>query len=95
VKAPALVVLARANAAKHGISFDEATTVFDNPRASIFPDEWHSQDEQRELIIGNSALNRVVVVCFTERAEGTVRIVTARRATAREKRDSEAYLPAG
>jgi uncharacterized DUF497 family protein len=43
-----------ANLKKHGVSFEEARTIFDNPLALIFDDEAHSQEEQREIIIGHS-----------------------------------------
>jgi uncharacterized DUF497 family protein len=80
---------AASNLTKHGISFEEAATVFDNPLAVIFDDETHSDDEQRELIIGHSADGRLLIVAFTELAEGVVRIISARRATRRERHDYE------
>src|SRR5207249_3162348 len=49
---------ARANQQKHSVSFDEASTVFANPLAAIFPDPDHSQDELREIIVGHSERNR-------------------------------------
>ena len=77
------------NARKHGISFEEAITVFDDPLARIFYDEWHSDSESREIIIGDSSVGRLLLVAFTERANEQVRIVSARRATPREQRDYE------
>ena len=79
---------AAANQKKHGVSFAEAQTVFDNPLAVIFADEAHSDSEAREIIIGHSARNRLLLVCFTERTD-SVRIVSARRATAKERSDYE------
>ena len=70
------------------MSFDEALTVFADPLARIFDDEDHSIDEQREIIIGHSAGLRLLVVCFSARAE-SVRILSARSATKREREDYE------
>ena len=52
------------NEKKHGVSFDEASTVFRDPLAFIFDDENHSEDELREIIIGHSIDGRLVVVSF-------------------------------
>ncbi len=80
---------ASANLRKHGISFDEARTVFNDPLAAIFDDEDHSEGEIREIIIGHSIKNDLMVVCFTERAKGIVRIFSARLATRKECKDYE------
>ena len=81
---------AAANRKKHKVSFDEAISVFADPLASIFDDEDHSDDaERREIIVGHSILNRIVLVCFTERGKDLVRIFTARLATKRECEDYE------
>jgi uncharacterized protein len=79
---------ARANQQKHGVSFDEASTVFANPLAAIFPDPDHSQDELREIIVGHSERNRLLIVSFTERGDA-IRIISARVATPRERKDYE------
>jgi uncharacterized DUF497 family protein len=79
---------AASNLKKHQVTFEEAATVFSDPLAAIFEDEVHSDEEQREIIIGHSAENQLVLVCFTVRAE-TIRIISARRATKRERRDYE------
>src|SRR5438105_1090699 len=79
---------AASNQKKHKVTFEEAATVFADPLAAIFDDEGHSGKEQREIIIGQSAENRLLLVCFTERA-GAIRIISARRATKRERRDYE------
>ena len=79
---------ATANLKKHCVSFEEATTVFDNPLALIFEDEAHSIGEQREIIIGHSRQNRLLLVCFTERPNA-IRIISARLATPREREDYE------
>jgi len=73
---------------KHGVSFEEAKTVFDNPLAVIFDDEAHSVDEQREIIIGHSRQNRLLLIAFTERS-GNVRIISARLTTRNEREDYE------
>jgi uncharacterized DUF497 family protein len=77
------------NLRKHGMSFDEAVTVFKDPLALIFDDNVHSVSEPREIIIGHSILNRLVLVCFTVRDEQFIRIFSARRATRHEQRDYE------
>ena len=77
-------IKAAANIDKHGVSFEEARTVFENPRSAIFEDEAHSQTELREIIIGHSDRNRVLLVSFTER-ETVIRIISARVATRRER----------
>lgn len=79
---------AAANEKKHRVTFEEAATVFSDPLAAIFDDEAHSEEEQREIIIGHSADNRLLLVSFTERGEA-IRIISARRATKKERRDYE------
>jgi hypothetical protein len=79
---------AASNFLKHGVSFEEAQTVFSNPLALIFDDETHSTLERREIIIGHSANNRLILVCFTERGD-KIRIISARCATPKERRDYE------
>jgi len=79
---------ADANLKKHGVSFEEAKTVFDNPMAIIFDDEAHSIDEQREIIIGHYRENRLLLVSFTERSI-SVRIISARLVTRKEREDYE------
>ena len=80
---------AASNLEKHGVSFDEASTVFDDPLARIFDDEDHSLDERREIIVGHSILNHMLVVSFVERAEDVIRIISVRKATRRERSDYE------
>ena len=81
---------ATANATKHNVSFEEAATVFRDPVAAIFDDEAHSNEERRELIIGHSDRNHLLLVCFSER-DDAIRIISARQATRRERRDYEEY----
>ncbi|MCI0551382.1 MAG: BrnT family toxin [Anaerolineae bacterium] len=80
---------ADSNLRKHGVAFDEAITVFSDPFAFIFNDILHSEEEHREIIIGTSAVRRIILVCFVERTEDTIRIISARRATKDEIRDYE------
>lgn len=79
---------AAANHKKHRVTFEEAASVFADPLASIFDDAVHSEEERREIIIGQSAANRLLLVCFAER-QGAIRIISARRATKRERQDHE------
>ena len=79
---------AASNEKKHGVTFEEAMTVFADPMAAIFDDEEHSEDEPREIIVGHSAKGRILLVSFTERRDA-VRIISARRATKRERKDYE------
>lgn len=80
---------AEGNLQKHGISFDEAVTVFYDPPSATFNDAEHSADEARLITIGYFARSRLLVVAHTERG-ATVRIISARRATAREGKRHEA-----
>jgi uncharacterized protein len=78
----------RYNRQKHGVSFGEASTVFSDPLAVTVLDEDHSIGELRFRTIGSTATNRIVVVAHTDR-EDRVRIITARDATVRERRNYE------
>ena len=81
---------AAANIITHqGVSFDEASTVFNDPLAKIMDDEIHSAFEIREIIIGHSINNRLLLVCFTERLPVTIRIISARLPTRKERQDYE------
>ena len=80
---------AAANLKKHKVSFDEGSTVFSDPLARIFDDEWHSAEERREIIIGHSIINRLPLVCFIEVDQDTVRIFSARQLTRKERQDYE------
>lgn len=75
---------AATNLKKHHIDFREAATVFDDLLSTTFPDADHSTSERRFLIIGASVHGRVLVVAYMEQAE-TVRIISARPATRRER----------
>ena len=81
----------RSNQAKHGVSFLEAVAVFRAPASLIFDDDRHIEDEYREIIIGYSNRNRILLVSFAERT-GRIRIISARPATRRERNHYEEYL---
>ncbi len=72
-----------------GVTFDEASTVFDDRLARVFDDEIHSFDERREIIIGHSMNNRLLLVCFTERSNEIIRIISARLPTKKERKKYE------
>jgi uncharacterized DUF497 family protein len=72
------------NLAKHGLSFDEASTVFADGLSVTIPDPDHSEDEERWIIIGQSNRGRLLVVVHTE-DDNTVRIISARDAEKRER----------
>ena len=78
---------ASANAKKHGVSFDEAKSVFADERAKLIDDPDHSEDEERFVLLGLSSTLRMLVVCHCYRSEGNViRIISARKATAKESK---------
>ncbi len=77
---------AAANAKKHGVSFDEAVTTFDDPASKSFYDPDHSPDEDRFILVGMSSALRLLVVCHCYREDDeTVRIISARRAEKNEQ----------
>lgn len=76
------------NKLKHGVSFEEAMTIFSDPLARIFDDPDHSITEFREIMIGLSQKQRLLLACFTERGHA-IRIVSARKATKLERQDYE------
>ena len=76
------------NLERHGISFEEASTVFGDPLGRIVDDPRHSVGERRFVLMGRSDQQRLLTVLFTERRE-VVRIISTRLATRRERRDYE------
>ena len=76
------------NFLKHGISFDEAVTVFYDPMSAAFDDPDHSADEQRYVTIGFSSQGRLLLVAHAERG-ANIRIISARPATAHERKKHE------
>ena len=80
----------RINQKKHGISFDEASSVFYDDLAILFDDPEHSQEEERFILLGMSEAANVCIVCHCYRASETViRIISARKAT---KKEEERYV---
>ena len=79
---------AQENLLDHGISFEEATTVFGDPLAGTIPDPDHSVGEARFLTIGWTANGRLIVVSHLEEGD-TIRIISAREATAHERKQYE------
>ena len=84
-------VKARKNLAKHEVSFDEASTVFGDPLSLTIPDPIHSHQEERFVTVGVTANLKTVVVVHVDRGE-RIRIISARHATWRERRDYEEGL---
>ncbi|MCG9890496.1 MAG: BrnT family toxin [Thermosynechococcaceae cyanobacterium MS004] len=78
---------AASNLSKHGVTFEEAETVFKDPLYVDFYDLDHSLDEERYLILGESNQGRLLIVAYTER-ENLIRLISARKVTKSEK---EAY----
>lgn len=79
---------AKQNLKKHGVSFDEAVTVFYDPLSATFDDPDHSVGERRLVTIGFSSQGRLLVVAHAERGENT-RVISARPATAHERKKHE------
>ena len=81
---------AAANKKKHGVSFEEAQTVFDDADALRIYDPDHSEDEDRFVLLGFSSILRILVVCHCYREnDDLIRIISARKATKREAQTYE------
>lgn len=80
---------AERNLSKHGVSFEEAKTVFDDPLYVDFYDPDHSEDEERYLIVGQSNRGRLLMVSYTERGDDLIRIISARQVTRTERETYE------
>jgi len=76
------------NLIDHGVSFDEATTVFGDSLAATIPDPDHSIGEERLLTMGQSSDGKLLIVSHIEEGD-TIRIISARRATSHERKDYE------
>lgn len=82
-----------ANQKKHGVTFEEASTAFLDENARVLPDPDHSDEEDRFILLGLSIRLRMVVVCHCYRAnEDVIRIISARKATAVERREYMRWL---
>jgi len=79
---------AEVNRKKHRVSFEEAVTVFYDPLSATFDDPDHSVGEHRLITVGSSSQGRLLVVAHTERGK-TLRVISARRATAHERKKHE------
>lgn len=72
---------------KHGVSFEEASTAFEDPDAIVWPDEDHSEDEDRFILLGFSNTSSLLFVCHCYRmSDAVIRIISARKATKEEYR---------
>jgi hypothetical protein len=80
---------ARENVRKHGVSFEEAASVFGDDDALMYDDVDHSDEEDRFIIVGMSAHERVLLAVYTIRYKDTVRIINSRHPTRQEKRAYE------
>lgn len=87
-------VKASSNIKKHGISFDEAKTVFDDDFGRLIPDPDHSEDEERFILLGMSYTLKILTVvhCYRD-DDGVIRIISARASTKNEERQYKEFLP--
>ena len=82
------------NRIKHGVSFEEAQTVFYDDFARVLADKDHSDQEERFVLLGMSIRLRILMVVHCYRGEGDkIRIISARKATAKECKQYEEFLP--
>jgi uncharacterized DUF497 family protein len=79
---------ARSNLAKHGVGFEEASTVFGDPLSLTIPDPEHSKIEDRFVTMGSAFTGKLLVVVHTDRRDN-IRIISARRASRRERKSYE------
>jgi uncharacterized DUF497 family protein len=79
------------NQKKHGVSFDEAKSVFADEFGRLIHDPDHSQDEERFILMGMSSRLRILIVCHCERSSDTIRIISARKADKFESKQYEEY----
>ena len=77
---------AAANVLQHGVSFEDAATVFQDPLAKIHDDPAHSAAERRDIIVGHSIQGQLLLVSFTDRGS-RLRLISARRVTRHERQD--------
>ena len=75
---------AASNLAKHGVSFEAASTAFGDPRSLVIPDPAHSQLEDRFILLGQTQQELIVVVVHVERGD-RIRLISARRASRKER----------
>ena len=81
------------NGRKHGVSFEEAQTVFHDENARLIPDSDHSKEEDRFILMGVSSKLRILIVCHCYREnKSAIRIISARKATSKERAQYEEFL---
>ena len=85
---------ALSNVNKHGITFEEAKTVFDDDFARLLHDPDHSEEEERFILLGMSYTLKILTVvhCYRDQ-DGTIRIISARESTTNEARQYKEFLP--
>ena len=79
------------NQKKHGVSFEEAKTVFADELGRLIPDPDHSEGEERFILLGISSSLRLLVVCHCERNKDSIRIISERKADKPERKQYEDY----
>ena len=79
------------NQKKHGVSFEEAKTVFSDQFARLIADPDHSDDEDRFILLGTSISSRLLVVCHCVRVDDAIRLISARKADKQEREIYEGY----
>ena len=82
---------ARSNLAKHGVGFQEASTIFGDPLSLTIPDPEHSLSEKRYITVGRAFSGKLLVVVHMERGDN-IRIISARRASRRERKFYEKII---
>ncbi len=82
---------ARSNLAKHGVGFQEASTIFGDPLSLTIPNPEHSLSEKRYITVGRAFSGKLLVVVHTERGDN-IRIISARRASRRERKFYEKII---
>lgn len=82
------------NQKKHGISFDEAKTVFTDQFARLISDPDHSEEEDRFILLGTSINSKLLVVCHCIRTNESIRIISARKADRQERKIYEGHKDA-
>ncbi|MCD8545016.1 MAG: BrnT family toxin [Sulfurospirillum cavolei] len=85
---------AASNLKKHGISFEEAKTIFDDENARFMLDPDHSENEERFILLGMSYTLKILTVvhCYRDN-EGVIRIISARKSTKNETKQYKEFLP--
>ena len=82
---------AKSNLAKHGVGFEEASTIFDDLSSLTIPDPEHSLSEERYVTMGRAFTGKLLVVVHTERGDN-IRVISARRASRRERKFYEKII---